>query len=150
MRWPGNCQDITEHGRWNARTWNCSRAAEGDDPGAMSLRSGQRVSADRQRLADAGTGVVHRPGSPTLPVIGRWPRRMGIDAGHRAVRILFDTWAVLMAAALGTPAPRWETGQCGRRPHPEGSTHYSPGSQRPWNLLGSPSRASAGDSDYVH
>lgn len=97
-------RDITEHEALERAHLEVLRAAEGDDPGAMSF---DRVNGFLQIVNGSPTlglaSFTYRPESPTLPVIEALARRMGIDAGHRAVRILFDTWAVLMAAALGTP-----------------------------------------------
>jgi hypothetical protein len=42
-------------------------------------------------------------GGPTAAVIRAMARRMGTPVGDPAVRILFDTWAVLMAVACGSP-----------------------------------------------
>ena len=67
---------------------------------------------------------------------------MGIDAGHRAVRILFDTWAVLMAAALGTPGA--DIGRPGPPTASKKPTDYLPpgsGSHGTWQ--NSPRRARA-------
>ena len=46
---------------------------------------------------------TYRPDAPTRPVIEALARRMGIAADDLAVRILFDTWAVLMGSGLGGP-----------------------------------------------
>lgn len=46
---------------------------------------------------------TYRPDSATWPVIEALASRMDIAIDDPAVRILFDTWAVLMATALGTP-----------------------------------------------
>jgi AcrR family transcriptional regulator len=44
-----------------------------------------------------------RPDSPIRAVHEALARRLSVAMDDPALRILFDTWAVLMAAALGTP-----------------------------------------------
>ena len=42
-------------------------------------------------------------GGPTGAVITAMATRMGVSVHDPAIRILFDTWAVLMAVACGNP-----------------------------------------------
>ena len=44
-----------------------------------------------------------RPDGSTHAVVEAIARRMGVPVTDPAVRVVFDTWAVLMATALGTP-----------------------------------------------
>lgn len=95
---------ITEHEALVRAHVAVLRAAEGGEPGAMPF---ERMNGFL-RIANASpllglAQFTYRPESPTRPVIEVLARRMGIAADDPAVRILFDTWAVLMAAALGTP-----------------------------------------------
>ena len=96
--------DITEHEALVRAHLEILRSAERGDPGAMSF---DRVNGFLQIVnASPLLGLAtftYRPDAPTRPVIEALAARMGVDAGDPEVRILFDTWAVLMAAALGTP-----------------------------------------------
>ena len=95
---------ITEHEALERAHLEVLRAAEANAPGAMGF---DRVNGFLQIVNGSPllglAAFTYRPGSPTRPVIEALAGRMGIDENHAAVRILFDTWAVLMAAALGTP-----------------------------------------------
>jgi hypothetical protein len=46
---------------------------------------------------------TYRPDGSTHAVVVAIARRMGLPVADPAVRVVFDTWAVLMATALGTP-----------------------------------------------
>ncbi len=46
---------------------------------------------------------TYRPEGATHAVIEAIAHRMGLPVTDQAVRVVFDTWAVLMASALGTP-----------------------------------------------
>ena len=96
--------DITEHEALVRAHVAVLRATEGREPGAMSF---DRLSGFL-RIVNASpllalSSFTYRPEAPTRAVIGALADRMGVAVDHPAVRILFDTWAVLMAAALGVP-----------------------------------------------
>lgn len=95
--------DITEHEALERAHLEVLRAAEYGEPGAMSF---DRVNGFLQIVNGSPllglAAFTYRPESPTRPVIESLAHRMGTDVGDPAVRIVFDTWAVLMAAALGT------------------------------------------------
>ena len=97
-------RDITEHEALERAHLEVLRAAELGEPGPMSF---DRVNGFLEIVNGSPllglAAFTYRPDAPTRPVIEALAGRMGIDADHAAVRILFDTWAVLMAAALGTP-----------------------------------------------
>ena len=80
------------------------RAAEANDPGAMSF---DRMSGFLQILNNspmlALASFTFRPDSPLRAVHEALARRLAVPIDHPAQRILFDTWAVLMATALGIP-----------------------------------------------
>jgi len=96
-------RDITEHEALARAHLEVLRAAERGDPGAMSF---EQVNGFLQIVNGSPllglAAFTYRPDAPTRAVIEALARRMGVDVGHQAVRILFDTWAVLMAAALGS------------------------------------------------
>lgn len=98
-------RDITEHEALARAHLQVLRAAERGEAGAMSF---DRVNGFLQ-IVNASpllglAAFTYRPDAPTRPVIEALARRMGVGVDELAVRILFDTWAVLMAAALGTPS----------------------------------------------
>lgn len=97
--------DITEHEVLVRAHLEVLRAAERGEPGALSF---DRVNGFLQ-IVNASpllglAAFTYRPDAPTRQVIEALGRRMGVSVDDVAVRVLFDTWAVLMAAALGTPS----------------------------------------------
>jgi len=98
-RQPG---DITEHEALMRAHVELFRAAQADEPGAMSF---DRMSGFLQILNNspmlALASFTFRPDSPLRTVHTALARRLGVPIDHPAQQILFDTWAVLMAAALG-------------------------------------------------
>lgn len=97
-------QDITEHEALVRAHVEVFRAAERGAPGAMAfdrVRGFLQIVNSSPMLSLAA--FTFRPDGPTRAVIEAMARRMGVSVHHPAVRILFDTWAVLMAAACGTP-----------------------------------------------
>ena len=101
-RQPG---DITEHDALVRAHVEVFRAAERGEPGAMSfdrVRGFLQIVNSSPMLSLAA--FTFRPeGGPTDAVIQAMAARMGVTAQHPAIRILFDTWAVLMAVACGSP-----------------------------------------------
>lgn len=97
--------DITEHEALVRAHVEILRATERGEPGAMSF---DRLNGFL-RIVNASpllglSAFTYRPDAPTRAVIEALADRMGVPVEHPAVRVLFDTWAVLMAAALGTGA----------------------------------------------
>lgn len=97
-------RDITEHEALARAHVDLFRAAQRGDPGAMSF---DRMSGFLGILNNSPllglAAFTYRPDAPTRPVIEALARRMGVGTDHPAIPILFDTWAVLMAAACGKP-----------------------------------------------
>ncbi len=96
--------DIPEHEALVGAHLSVLRATQRGEPGAMSfdrLDGFLRIVNASPLLGLAS--FTYRPGAPTRAVIEALADRMGVSVDHPAVRILFDTWAVLMAAALGNP-----------------------------------------------
>ena len=95
-------RDITEHEAMMRAHLEVFRAAEQDS--AMSA-SFDRVRGMLQIVnSSPALGLAafeFRPQGPTRPVIEAMARRMGVSTHHPATRVLFDTWAVLMATACG-------------------------------------------------
>ncbi len=96
--------DVTEHEALVRAHVAVLRATERGEPGAMSF---DRLSGFL-RIVNASpllglASFTYRPDAPTRAVIEALASRMDVAADDPAVRILFDTWAVLMAAALGVP-----------------------------------------------
>lgn len=97
-------RDITEHEALVRAHVEVYRAAGTEAPDAMSFdqMSGfLRILNGSPMLGLAS--FTFRPDGPTAAVIDALARRLEVESGDPAVRILFDTWAVLMAAALGNP-----------------------------------------------
>ncbi len=94
--------DVTEHEALMRAHVEVLRAADRGDPEAMPF---ERINGFLQIVnASPLLGLAqftYRPDAPTRPVIEALARRMEIAADDLAVRIVFDTWAVLMAASLG-------------------------------------------------
>lgn len=96
--------DITEHEALVRAHIAVLRATDRGEPGAMPFAriNGFLDIVNESPLLGLAQ-FTYRPDAPTRPVIEALARRMGVAADDPAVRILFDTWAVLMAAALGFP-----------------------------------------------
>ena len=95
---------ITEHEALVAAHVEVFRAAERREPGAMSF---DRVSGFL-RIVNASpmlglASFTFRPDGPTRASVAAVADRMGLPVDAPEVRIVLDTWAVLMAAALGNP-----------------------------------------------
>lgn len=99
--------DITEHEALLRAHLEVLGAAERGEPGAMSF---DRVSGFLRIVIGAPTlglsAFSFRPGGPTRAVTDALARRMGVSIGDPAVRIVLDTWAVLVAAGVDTPGAR--------------------------------------------
>ena len=100
-------RDITEHEALARAHIELFRAAERGDPEAMSF---DRMSGFLRILNNSPLlgiwSFTFRPDGPTRAVGEAAAQRMGVEVNDPAIRILFDTWAVLMAAACGTPGSR--------------------------------------------
>lgn len=96
--------DITEHEALMRAHMELFRAAEAGEPGAMSF---DRMSGFLQILNNSPmlslASFTFRSDSPIRAVHEALAHRLAVPMDSRALRILFDTWAVLMATALGTP-----------------------------------------------
>lgn len=96
--------DITEHEALVRAHTEVFRAAQRGEPGAMSF---DRISGFLSIVNSTPTlglaAFTFRPDGSTHAVVAAIARRMQVPVNHPAVRIVFDTWAVLMATALGIP-----------------------------------------------
>ena len=96
--------DITEHEALVRAHTEVFRAAQRGDPGAMSF---DRISGFLSIVNSTPTlglaAFTFRPDGSTHAVVDAIARRMQVPVTNPAVRIVFDTWAVLMATALGIP-----------------------------------------------
>lgn len=95
---------ITEHQALVCAHIEVFAAAERGEPDAMSfdrLSGFLRIVTGSPMLGLAL--FTFRPDGPNRAAIEAMAHRMAVPADHPAVRILFDTWAVLMAAACGDP-----------------------------------------------
>ena len=96
-------RDITEHEALARAHIELFRAAERGDPEAMSF---DRMSGFLRILNNSPllgiSSFTFRPDGPTRSVGQAMARRMGLEVEDPVIRILFDTWAVLMAAACST------------------------------------------------
>ena len=96
--------DITEHEALMRAHVELLRSAERGGPDTMPFH---RMSGFLRIVNGAPVlglaAFTYRPGAPTWPVITALADRMGVAPEDPAIRILFDTWAVLMAAAIGNP-----------------------------------------------
>lgn len=96
--------DITEHEALVRAHTEVFRAAQRGDPGAMSF---DRISGFLSIVNSTPTlglaAFTFRPDGSTHAVVDAIARRMQVPVTNPAVRIVFDTWAVLMTAALGIP-----------------------------------------------
>lgn len=100
----GQPRDITEHEALVRAHIAVFRAAESREPGAMSFdRMGGFLSIVNSTPMLGLSSFTFRPDGSTHAVVEAIARRMRVPVTHPAVRIVFDTWAVLMATALGAP-----------------------------------------------
>ena len=97
--------DITEHDALVRAHVEVLRAAERGEPGAMSFDRvrGFLQIVNSSPMLGLAAFTFRADGGPTAAVIRAMAERMGTPVGDPAVRILFDTWAVLMAVACGSP-----------------------------------------------
>lgn len=96
--------DITEHEAMVRAHVEVFRAAERDSGRTLSLERVRGMLHIVNSSPSLGLAAFEfRPDGPTRPAIVAMARRMGVSESHPAIRILFDTWAVLMASALGHP-----------------------------------------------
>lgn len=96
--------DITEHEVMVRAHIEVFRAAEQDSARSVSLDRVRGMLLIVNSSPSLGLAAFEfRPDGPTRAVIDAMARRMGVPVTHTAIRILFDTWAVLMASALGVP-----------------------------------------------
>ena len=80
------------------------RATERGEQGAMSFDSISGFLSIVNSTPMLGlASFTFRPDGSTHAVVKAIARRMGVPVTHPGVRIVFDTWAVLMAVACGTP-----------------------------------------------
>lgn len=96
--------DITEHEALVRAHAEVLAAADRGDPGSMSfdrMNGFLRIVTGSPMLGLAS--FAYRPDGPTDPVIQALATRMGLPVDDPAVRILLDTWAVLVAAAVDIP-----------------------------------------------
>jgi len=95
--------DITEHEALARAHLELFRSAERGEPEAMSF---DRMNGFLRILNNSPTlglaSFTFRAEGPTRAVNAALARRMAVPVDHPAIRILFDTWAVLMAAACST------------------------------------------------
>lgn len=95
---------ITEHEAMVRAHIEVLSAAERGEPGAMSfdqISGFLRIVTGSPMLGLAA--FTYRPEGPTRAVIEALARRMGVASDDPAVRILLDTWAVMVAAAVDVP-----------------------------------------------
>ena len=96
--------DITEHEALVRAHTEVFRAAQRGEAGAMSF---DRISGFLSIVNSTPTlglaAFTFRSDGSTHAVVAAIARRMQVPVNHPAVRIVFDTWAVLMATALGIP-----------------------------------------------
>ncbi len=92
-----------------------------------------------------------RPDGPTAAVIEALARRMEVAIDDPAVRILFDTWAVLMATAAGVTRVATTGGPAPSAIGSSRPTPFSPGcGTRGTAEDQTPAGGPRGDSDYLH
>ena len=97
-------RDITEHEALVRAHTEVFRAAERGRPDAMSfdrMRGFLSIVNSTPMLSLAT--FPFRPDGSTHAVVEAIAGRMGLPVNDSAVRVVFDTWAVLMATALGRP-----------------------------------------------
>jgi AcrR family transcriptional regulator len=96
--------DITEHEALVRAHTEVLRSADHGEPGQGSfdrMRGFLSIVNSTPMLSLAT--FTYRPDGSTHAVVKAIAGRMGLPAEHPAVRVVFDTWAVLMATALGSP-----------------------------------------------
>ena len=96
-------RDITEHEALVRAHLELFRSAERGEPEAMSfdrMNGFLRILNNSPMLGLAS--FTFRADGPTRAVNEALALRMAVAVDHPAIRILFDTWAVLMAAACST------------------------------------------------
>jgi len=96
--------DITEHEALVRAHAEVLRAAEHGRPDATSfdrMRGFLSIVNSTPMLSLAA--FTFRPDGSTHAVVEAIAARMGLPVADPAVRLVFDTWAVLMATALGRP-----------------------------------------------
>lgn len=95
---------ITEHEAMVRAHLEVLSAAGRDDPTDMSfdrLRGFLKIVTSSPMLSLAS--FAFRSEGPTGPITDVLVQRLKVTPGDPAVRILLDTWAVMMAAAIDTP-----------------------------------------------
>lgn len=96
--------DITEHEALMRAHSEILHAAERGDSGAMSF---ERMSGFLRIVTATPllglSSFSYRLHGPTRPVIQALADRMGVGVDDPAVRIVLDTWAVLVTAAVDVP-----------------------------------------------
>lgn len=104
--------DITEHEALVRAHTEVFRAAQRGESGAMSFdRINGFLSIVNSTPMLGLAAFTFRPDGSTHAVVAAIAHRMEVPVTHPAVRIVFDTWAVLMATALGIPG-RDESDPC--------------------------------------
>lgn len=97
-------RDITEHEALARAHIELFRGAERGEPEAMSF---DRMSGFLRILNNSPllglASFTFRPDGPARAVGEELARRMQVGVDDPAIRVLFDTWAVLMAIACGNP-----------------------------------------------
>ncbi|MCX6480141.1 MAG: TetR family transcriptional regulator [Mycobacterium sp.] len=96
--------DITEHEAMVRAHIEVFGAAQRGEPDAMSF---DRVSGFLRIVTGSPmlglAAVTYRPEGPTRAVIWALAERMGVAIDDPAVRIILDTWAVMIATAVDVP-----------------------------------------------
>lgn len=95
--------DITEHEALVRAHTEVLRAEDHDQPDASFDRMRGFLSIVNSTPMLSLAAFTYRPEGATHAVIEAIARRMGLPVTDPAVRVVFDTWAVLMATALGRP-----------------------------------------------
>ena len=96
--------DITEHEALVRAHVEVFRATERGEQGAMSFDSISGFLSIVNSTPMLGlASFTFRPDGSTHAVAEAIAGRMAVPVTHPGVRIAFDTWAVLMAVACGTP-----------------------------------------------
>ena len=141
--------DITEHEALVRAHIEVLRAPAAV-PRCDAVRQGQRFHQHCQQHPMLGlASFTFRPEGPTQTTVEAIARRMGLPVAHPAVRIVFDTWAVLMATALGVPGSG-ASDPVSVSERIEASYAIFTRLWQPWLPQGQPRRARRGLSDYVH
>lgn len=94
--------DITEHEAMVRAHTEVLRAGEHAEPGSFDRMRGFLSIVNSTPMLSLAT-FTYRPDGSTHAVVKAIARRMGLPVSDPAVRVVFDTWAVLMATALGSP-----------------------------------------------